>query len=361
MTTRRPADDEKAILVTGGAGFVGANLAKRLMDEGHTVIVLDNLERPGVGQNLEWLRETHPNELRFVPGDVRDPVLVRRALRGVSEVYHCAAQVAVTTSIADPMEDFSVNLAGTLNLLEAMRECPSPPKLLFTSTNKVYGGLAELDLAETETRWVPRDEVLREFGVGEDYPISFASPYGCSKGAADQYVLDYARTFGLPATVFRMSCIYGPRQLGTEDQGWIAHFVSSALNDETITVYGDGKQVRDVLFVDDLVDAMLLARRYFPRLAGQAFNVGGGPSCTISLLDLLSSIGRLERRAPKLVFAPWRLADQRYYVSDTRRFQRLTPWKPKIHPGEGVERLHHWLRRARPGLSPGPELMDRGP
>jgi CDP-paratose 2-epimerase len=351
----------EAVLVTGGAGFVGSNLAKRLMDDGRTVIVLDSLERPGVERNLEWLREAHPKRLRFVPGDVRDPLVVRRALRGVGEVYHCAAQVAVTTSIADPMEDFSVNLAGTLNLLEAMRERANPPRLLFTSTNKVYGGLSEVELTETETRWVAKDALLRDFGVGEDHPIQLSSPYGCSKGAADQYVLDYARTFGLHAIVFRMSCIYGPRQFGTEDQGWVAHFVMSALRGETITIYGDGKQVRDVLCVDDLVDAVLLARRHFPRLSGQAFNIGGGPSSAISILELLSSITALERRAPKVTFAPWRLADQRYYVSDTRRFQRLTSWKPKVHPDEGIERLRNWLWGARRDVAPGPELMERRP
>ena len=333
-----------AALVTGGAGFVGSNVAHRLLEQGRTVVVLDNLDRPGVEQNLQWLRSNHGDKLHFVPGDVRDPLIVRHVLDGVSDVYHFAAQVAVTTSLDDPREDFQVNAAGTLTLLEAIWARRERPTLLFTSTNKVYGGLYDIDFEEEETRWSPRDDRLRKHGVSEAQPIALCSPYGCSKGAADQYVLDYARTFGLEAVVFRMSCIYGPRQFGTEDQGWVAHFLLKALHGEEITIYGDGKQVRDILFVDDLVEAMFLVRKNISKLSGRAFNIGGGPQNATSLLELLDRIATLEARPPKVTFAPWRASDQRYYVSDTRSFQKATRWKPRVEKSDGIERLHSWLR-----------------
>ena len=332
-----------SVLVTGGAGFVGSNVSSRLLEMGRTVVILDDLSRPGVERNLRWLRENHPENLRFVPGDIRDPLMVRHVLRGVTEVYHFAAQVAVTTSLDTPRDDFSVNAGGTLNLLESMRAMEQPPKLLFTSTNKVYGGLYDVEFEELDTRWAPLDEGLQRFGVGEEKGISLCSPYGCSKGAADQYVLDYARTFGLDAVVFRMSCIYGPRQFGTEDQGWVAHFLLRALEGDEITIFGDGKQVRDILYVDDLVDAMLLAQKSIGRLRGEAFNIGGGASNSTSLLELLGQIGELEGRAPAVSWAPWRASDQRYYVSDTRRFKRATGWAPKVSAPEGVARLYEWL------------------
>lgn len=344
-TWRRERDvPEDAALVTGGAGFVGSNVAKRLLDEGRDVVILDNLNRPGVEQNLAWLREAHPKRLRFMPGDVRDPLVMRHVLRGVTEVYHFAAQVAVTTSLDDPRDDFDVNAAGTLTLLEAMRRLPRPPKLLFTSTNKVYGGLDKLELEESATRWSPCDPWLRRDGVGECQPLSLCSPYGCSKGAADQYVLEYARTYGLPAVVFRMSCIYGPRQFGTEDQGWVAHFLLRALRGEEIVIYGDGKQVRDILYVDDLVDAMFLAQEHMPQLAGHAFNIGGGPRNATSLLELLEMIESLQGEPPNVTFAPWRPSDQKYYVSNTQKFRLATKWKPRVGKRDGLAHLHRWLR-----------------
>jgi len=329
-------------LITGGAGFVGTNMADRLLREGERVVVLDDLSRPGVERNLQWLRATHPARLQVVQGDIRDADAVRRAARDADRVFHFAAQVAVTTSVVDPVHDYSVNLGGTVTLLEELRRRSDPPPLLFTSTNKVYGKLAGLAVERAEERYEPVDPEVREHGIGEHWPLQFASPYGCSKGGADQYVLDYAETYGMPNVVFRMSCIYGPHQCGNEDQGWVAHFLMRALAGEPITLYGDGRQVRDALYVDDLLDAMLLATSQVDRLGGQAFNMGGGPASTVSLLELLDLIGRLGR-SPEVRFGDWRVGDQRYYVSDTRRFAEATGWEPKVAPDEGVKLLHEWL------------------
>jgi CDP-paratose 2-epimerase len=336
-------------LITGGAGFIGTNLADRLLREGERVVVLDDLSRPGVERNLQWLRSTHPDRLQVVQGDVRDPGDVRVAVREADRVFHFAAQVAVTTSVTNPMHDYSVNLGGTVALLEELRRRSEPPPLLFTSTNKVYGKLGGLAVEQAGERYEPADPDVREHGVGEHWPLQFASPYGCSKGGADQYVLDYAETYGMPNVVFRMSCIYGPHQCGNEDQGWVAHFLMQARDGKPITLYGDGRQVRDVLYVDDLLDAMLLATSQGDALAGQAFNMGGGPQSTISLLELLDLIGRLNS-APDVRFGDWRVGDQRYYVSDTRRFSDATGWAPQVSPEQGVKLLHEWLTS--------PELAD---
>jgi CDP-paratose 2-epimerase len=329
-------------VIFGGAGFIGSNVAHRLLSQGQRVLIFDSMARPGVQRNVEWLESEHGDRLRVQIGDVRDARAVRRAVRGAGQIFHFAAQVAVTTSLMDPLEDFEVNACGTLNVLEAIRAQEARPSLLFTSTNKVYGGLHDVALELRGRRYRPVDESLR--AIGESRPLDFESPYGCSKGCADQYVLDYARSFGIPAVVFRMSCIYGPRQFGTEDQGWVAHFLIRALQGLPITVYGDGKQVRDALYVEDLVDAMLRAHAAIDRLSGQAFNMGGGTRRTISLLELLEGIGDLTGRAPEVRFGPWRTGDQRYYVSDTRKFQAATGWAPRTSIREGVARLHAWLR-----------------
>jgi CDP-paratose 2-epimerase len=329
-------------LVVGGAGFVGANLVDRLARDGRRVVVLDALRRPGVEDNAVWLRGRHGDALDVVVGDVRDRDLVRRLVAGAEVVFHLAAQVAVTTSMADPLDDFDVNARGTVLLLEALRASPAP--VLFTSTNKVYGELGALPLTQRGDRWEPEDEATAQRGVDEQQPLDFHSPYGCSKGAADQYVLDYARTFGLPATVFRMSCIYGPRQFGTEDQGWLAHFAIRALRGEPIALYGDGRQVRDLLYVDDLVDAMLAAWGAIDRVAGRAFNIGGGPARSRSLREALREIERECGVAPVVEHGPWRAADQRWYVSDTRAFGELTGWRPTTSVQDGVSRLCAWLR-----------------
>jgi CDP-paratose 2-epimerase len=331
------------VLITGGAGFVATNVADRLLRQGCRVRLFDNLSRDGVDQNVQWLRAEHGSRVEFRFGDVRDSAAVRNALQGVRRVFHFAAQVAVTTSLVDPFLDFDVNARGTLNLLEAIRDLDDRPSLLFTSTNKVYGHLDDVRLREVARRYEPEATALARGGISEARPLDFHSPYGCSKGAAEQYVLDYARTFDLPAVVFRMSCIYGPHQFGTEDQGWVAHFLIQALKRRPLTLYGDGLQVRDILFVTDLVDAMLLAHEHIQAISGEAFNIGGGPSNTTSLLELLDLIGTIAGEPPAYTIEPWRTADQRYYVSDTTKFGAVTGWRATIGVDEGVERLAAWL------------------
>jgi CDP-paratose 2-epimerase len=338
-------------LITGGAGFVGANVAHRLLSEGRRVLILDNLSRAGVERNLQWLRDVHGADVELVTEDIRDREAVAHAVARSTQVFHFAAQVAVTTSLVDPVEDFSVNALGTLNVLEAIRAQPAPPPIIMTSTNKVYGGLEDVALEREGRHYAPVAADLRARGISEAQPLDFHSPYGCSKGTADQYVRDYARTYGIQSVVFRMSCIYGPHQFGTEDQGWVAHFLLRALERSPITLYGDGMQVRDILFVEDLVDAFLLAERNIARLSGQAFNIGGGPGNVISLLDLLDRIEALHGERPHVEFERWRTGDQRYYVSDTTRFQQATGWKPQVGVREGVERLYRWLREARGEVS----------
>ncbi len=335
-------------VITGGAGFIGSNLAHRLLSDGCPVIIFDNLSRPNVEKNLNWLIATHGDLVQIEVADIRDRDKLERAIKGSSQVFHFAAQVAVTTSLVDPIRDFEVNARGTINLLESLRKLgDAAPPLVFTSTNKVYGSLNDIPLNVRRSRYQPTSPMTRKYGINEDRPIEFYSPYSCSKGAADQYVLDYARTFGLPTVVFRMSCIYGEHQFGTEDQGWVAHFLIQALDGNPITVYGDGMQVRDVLFADDLVEAMILARDNMDEIAGQAFNIGGGPENSVSLMELLNLISEMQGDSCIVKFEGWRAADQRYYVSDCRRFSEATGWQPKYDVRSGLERLRYWLLASR--------------
>jgi CDP-paratose 2-epimerase len=335
--------EDDLVLITGGAGFIGTNLTNRLAAAGQRVRVFDNLSRRGVTRNLEWLKKVHGDRVEFVKGDTRNAGQVRAAVKGVRHIFHFAAQVAVTTSLDDPIHDFEVNCGGTINLLEALRNSPQQPSLIYTSTNKVYGDLGGVNCEVADDRYEPRDEALQSHGFGENHCLAFHSPYGCSKGAAEQYVLDYARTFDLRTLVFRMSCIYGPHQFGNEDQGWVAHFLIQALQENDVTIYGDGRQVRDILFVEDLVNAFLLAEKNIGKLRGEAFNIGGGPRNTISLLELVSLI-RDQGFNLNVKFEDWRAADQRYYVSDIRKFQAATGWQPIVGVKEGVKRLRHWLQ-----------------
>lgn len=339
--------DEKYTLITGGAGFVGTNLAKRLLQEGKRVLILDNLSRSGVERNLQWLHDNYGERLEIYVADIRDLSTVKRLMKGADQVFHFAAQVAVTTSLAFPINDFEINARGIINVLEAIRAQDNPPPLVFTSTNKVYGGLEDLLFIADSSRYNPSDKTILKYGIGEARALDFHSPYGCSKGAADQYVIDYARTYGLPAVVFRMSCIYGPHQYGNEDQGWVAHFAIRAIENKPISIYGDGKQVRDVLFVEDLVDAFLLAQQHMPKISGQAFNIGGGPENTTSLLELLEIIGDFQGQKIPLQFGDWRPGDQHYYVSDIRKFKKATGWYPKNSVQEGVSKLYRWLCETR--------------
>lgn len=338
-----PAAKNCSVLVTGGAGFVGVNLAARLLADGERVRILDSLARAGSERNIAWLQQHHPDQLDFVEADVRSPDAVAAAMAGVEHVVHLAAQVAVTSSLENPPFDFDVNAFGTLNVLEAARRASPAPSLIFTSTNKVYGGLEDLRVRAEGQRYLPTSSRVRSHGIDESRCLDFHSPYGCSKGAAEQYVLDYSRSFGLRTAVFRMSCIYGPHQHGNEDQGWIAHMVRSALAGAPITIYGDGRQVRDVLFVDDLVGAFRRARYGIERLSGRAFNIGGGSGNTVSLLELIRQLEQLLERRIELRFENWRVGDQRYYVSDTARFQSATGWRARTSVAEGLEALCEWL------------------
>jgi CDP-paratose 2-epimerase len=352
---RKAAD--KVVLITGGSGFIGTNLADAIASSGRRVRLLDNLSRPGVENNLRWLRDTHGDRVAIEIADVRDPFAVRRAMAGVETVFHFAAQVAVTTSLDDPIHDFEVNVRGTVNVLEAARAQEERPAVLFTSTNKVYGGMEDVPLRQRGQRYEPADETLRARGFGEQRPLDFHSPYGCSKGAADQYVLDYARSYGMRTALFRMSCIYGPHQFGTEDQGWVAHFLIRAIDEQPITLFGDGMQVRDVLYVGDLVRAFLLAEKNIDSIAGQAFNMGGGPGNTVSLLELMDLIGKLHGQRPQVSFEDWRTGDQRYYVSDFSKFEAATGWRPRVNVREGVGNLYNWLLESR-GLAEVPVAAE---
>jgi len=329
-------------LITGGAGFIGSNLARRLLEAGHEVTLLDDASRPGARRNLESLSALGDTRLHVVEADVRDVRAVRHAVSGTDVVFHLAAQVAVTTSLLDPVGDFDVNLRGTLNVLEAIRSRPDGerPAVLFTSTNKVYGRIEDVPVVEQAQRYAYAGGTD---GIGEGQRLDFHSPYGCSKGAADQYVREYARVYGLRTVVFRMSCIYGPRQWGTEDQGWVAHFLISAALGRPITVYGDGKQVRDVLFIDDLLDACLRAVGKIDSVAGEVFNIGGGPENTLSLLELLEWLERRLARPVARSFAAWRPGDQRVYVSDISRARERLGWAPRVTVASGLERLWQWV------------------
>ncbi len=331
------------VLITGGAGFIGTNLADRLLSSGKEVIIYDNLTRPGVERNVEWLRSRHGKRLHLCLEDIRNAEAVMSAVSSVSEVYHLAAQVAVTDSVVDPRYDFDVNLRGTLNVLEAARTAAEPPSIVFTSTNKVFGDLEAVALAPNGSRYEPADEAVRLRGIGDEHPLTFHSPYGCSKGGADQYVLDYARSYGLATVVFRMSCIYGPHQMGTEDQGWVAHFMLSAMRNLPITLYGDGMQVRDILFVEDLVSALCLAQKNSRTLAGRAFTIGGGPRNAISLRELLKLVESVCGKRCDVRFDRWRTGDQRYFVADTSAFRQETAWAPQVNIQDGLARLHEWI------------------
>ena len=332
----------RTVLITGGAGFIGSNLAKRLLEEpGVTVRVFDNLSRAGVEQNLAWLQELPASDrLEFVQGDIRRAPEVNAACQDVDEIYHLAAQVAVTTSVVDPVSDFDVNVSGTFNVLEAARRSGRRPFLLFTSTNKVYGSLEGVPVQVSGRRYSAVDSSFA--GVKESELLDFHSPYGCSKGAADQYVRDYARIYDLPTVVFRMSCIAGPRQFGTEDQGWVAHFLYSVLERRWITVYGDGFQVRDVLHVYDLIDAMVAARKTRTETVGQIYNLGGGPERAISIVEMLDAIAQETGLRAKVRHAGIRPGDQPLYISDTTKLTAHTGWVAKRSGADILRSLHQF-------------------
>ncbi len=334
----------RTVLITGGAGFIGSNLAQRLLNEPDTTVrIFDNLSRFGVERNLAWLKAMpQASRLEFLRGDVRDAAAVASAVRDVSEIFHLAAQVAVTTSVDEPLADFQVNATGTVNVLEAARTSGRKPFVLYTSTNKVYGALEGVPVRVKKTRYCAADAAFA--GVGESEPLDFHSPYGCSKGSADQYVRDYARIYNLPTVVFRMSCIAGPRQFGNEDQGWVAHFLYSVLAKKPITIYGDGFQVRDVLHVFDLIDAMLLARSCQHGTAGEVYNLGGGPTRSTSVLELLQAIEKRTGIAPRLRHAPIRPGDQPLYISDTAKLEGDTGWFARRSLNDTLDAIQDFWR-----------------
>jgi len=338
--------DSRPILITGGAGFIGSNLADRLAGEGHDILVYDALSRPGVERNLAWLKERHGRRITHVAGDVRDEDELARAVSDAKAAFHFAAQVAVTTSLVDPREDFDINVRGTINLLDAVRMRRAPVPVIFASTNKVYGDFADIEFDTLHDRYEPKSFAARR-GVDESRPLDFHTPYGCSKGAADQYVLDYARSFGVPTAVFRMSCIYGQRQMGTEDQGWVAHFLIRALEGKPITIYGDGRQVRDILDVADAVNAYVAALDNIDRVTGRAFNLGGGPANAISLLELIDEMRGVIGRDIELSFEDWRQGDQRWFVADTGAARSAFDLPKPRGWREGVARLAEWLAEER--------------
>jgi CDP-paratose 2-epimerase len=334
----------KRILITGGAGFVGCNAARFFGARNWNVTVLDNLSRRGTDKNLAWLRDGTTFDFAHV--DVRDRAAIDRVMATgrFDAIIHLAAQVAVTTSVTDPSTDFAVNAFGTFNVLDAVRlHCPEAV-FIFASTNKVYGKIAAAGSELRGNRYVYVD---RPHGISETEPLDFLSPYGCSKGAADQYTLDFARMYKIPATSFRQSCIYGPRQFGVEDQGWVAWFAIASMLGRDITIFGDGKQVRDVLHVDDLLHAYEAVIRAPEKIAAEAFNVGGGPGQVLSLLDLLDLIERRLGRKVPVKWDDWRPGDQQVYISDIRKLDRLRGWKPEISVGAGITQLIDWVAQNR--------------
>lgn len=326
-------------LVTGGAGFIGCNAAAKLRGEGHEVLCLDNFSRPRVDRNASWLGTLGVSTERL---DIRDADRVASVVRNYAPdvILHCAAQVAVTTSVTSPRRDFEDNALGTLNVLEAVREHAPRAIVLYASTNKVYGGMEDVGVVLEGGRY--RYEGL-PYGCSEERPLDFHSPYGCSKGAADQYVRDYARIYGLRTVVFRQSCIYGYRQFGLEDQGWVAWFTIRAVQGKPVTIYGDGQQVRDVLFIDDLLDAFGRAIDRIDHASGRIYNLGGGPENTLSLLELVRLLERLSCRPMQVSFADWRPGDQRVFIADVRKAAAELAWAPETKVERGVHKLYEWV------------------
>lgn len=335
------------VLITGGAGFIGINSAVYFLSKGCEVTIFDNFSREGSKKNLAWIeKEYKNNKLAVVKGDVRyDLGKLGDLAKNADLVLHLAGQVAVTTSVENPREDFEINALGTFNVLEAVRKSGHNPILIYSSTNKVYGGLEDLKIIEQKTRYTFKD---LPYGVSEERGIDFHSPYGCSKGTADQYVRDYSRIYDLNTIVFRQSCIYGPHQFGIEDQGWVAWFIIALSKGENITIYGDGKQVRDLLYIDDLVKAFDLAAKNITKTKGQIYNIGGGAKNTISIwFDFKPILEKLFGKNIHPKFSDWRLGDQPVFISDIRKAKKDFGWEPLINTEEGIKKLYEWVSSNR--------------
>jgi CDP-paratose 2-epimerase len=336
-------------VITGGAGFIGSNLTDYYLSKGNRVTILDNFSRPGSERNLAWLESRHRERLTVVRADIRTGKHELLDTIATAEiVFHLAAQVAVTTSVTDPRHDFEVNALGTFNVLEAARQSPSKPILLYSSTNKVYGKMADLGIVERNGRYAYQSAA----GISEDRPLDPYSPYGCSKCTGDQYVLDYARIYGMKTIVFRQSCIYGPRQFGMEDQGWLAWFAIRAQQRKPVTIYGDGKQVRDVLYVEDLIGAYAAAVSSIETTTGKAYNIGGGPANTLSLLELVASLNHRFDRKLDCGFEDWRPGDQHVFISDIGKAKADFGWEPRVDVDEGVSRLTEWVKHNKSLFKP---------
>jgi len=333
-------------LVTGGAGFIGSNYAHRLIQRGEKVTLFDNLSRAGAPRNIAWLEETFGKDaFRLIVGDLRSADLLAETAKDADVIVHLAGQVTVTTSVTNPREDFEANALGTFNALEAARLSKRNPIFLYASTNKVYGGMDDVKIIEEPTRWLYAD---LEHGCSETQPLDFHSPYGVSKGTGDQYTRDYSRIFGLRSVVFRQSCIYGPRQFGIEDQGWLAWMMIAAITGRQITIYGDGKQVRDVLHVNDLLNAYDAAIEKIEIAKGQIYNMGGGPRNVLAIWAEFGPIlEKLLGKKIEVARADWRPGDQRVFYADFRKAKRELGWEPKIDLEEGMEVLFEWVKSNR--------------
>lgn len=332
----------KKLLITGGAGFIGSNLADYFFRKGYEITIFDNFKRLGTRDNLYWLKSSR-QRIRVIEGDIRNESDMKKAVKNQDIIFHMAAQVAVTSSVSDPKNDFQTNAWGTFNLLEAVRTISTKaPIIIFASTNKVYGQMDGLKTEELKTRYMYQDLPL---GISEKTLLDFHSPYGCSKGAADQYIHDYSRIYGIPTVVFRQSCIYGPRQFGIEDQGWIAWFIIATSLEKPISIYGDGKQVRDVLYVDDLVRLFEIAVKKINIARGKIYNVGGGAPNTLSVWSEFGPIlEKLFGKKIKVTYKDWRPGDQKVYVSDITKVNRELGWKPQVKVTDGITRLYRWVQ-----------------
>ena len=328
--------------ITGGAGFIGSNYVQRLLKRGEKVTIYDNLSRAGAPRNLAWLKETFgESAFKLFVGDVRDAGLLAIAAREADVIIHLAAQVAVTTSVVKPREDFEINAGGTFNVLEAARLNERKPVVIYASTNKVYGGMDDVRVVEKATRWEYEN---LPFGASETQPLDFHSPYGCSKGTGDQYVRDYSRIYDLPTVVMRQSCIYGPRQFGVEDQGWVAWMVIAAVTGRPLSIYGDGKQIRDLLHVEDLLDAYDAVLKKKDSVKGEVFNLGGGPQNTLSIwTEFGPLLEKLLGKPIPVARGDWRPGDQKVFVADIRKAEKILGWKPKINVENGVKLLFDWV------------------
>lgn len=336
--------NSKKLLITGGAGFIGSNIAWYFAAHGYQVTIFDNFKRRGTRQNFAWIKSKLP-KVKVIIGDIRNRQDLEKAVEGQDIIFHLAAQVAVTTSVVDPRVDFDINALGTFNLLEAARVEGKKPIIIFASTNKVYGGMEKVRIIEKNNRYAYKN--LPD-GVSEEVQLDFHSPYGCSKGAADQYIRDYFRIYGIPTVVFRQSCIYGPRQFGIEDQGWIAWFIIAETLGLPITIYGDGKQVRDILYIDDLVKLFEIAVEKIDITRGKIYNVGGGVKNTLAVWTQFGPmLHKLFRKKIAVTFSDWRPGDQKVYISDIRLVEKELGWKPKVGVEEGIKRLFDWVQANR--------------